>query len=153
MVMSSPIEDLLKDAIKREDEAFMEYRELADKAPKSNIRWFLSSFSEARKRIRDELTQVLENKVDENFGYPDKKILHIQATDHLEFDGNVDENSLQSVLLYISKKETEDLEYFRSVIERTDSQLVVGFLKSLLAEKETINTKADRLYHDLIETY
>jgi len=151
--MSSPIEDLIKDAIEKEDKAFMEYKELAEKAPKSNIRWFLESFSDARKRIRDKLTNVLENRVDDEFGYPEEKILHIQATEHLHFSGNVDQNSLQSVLLYISKKESEDLEYFRSLIEKSESQEVEKFLKPILAEKENIHIKADRLYHDLIEIY
>ncbi len=153
MVMPSPVEDLVKDAIEREDEAFMEYKEMAEKAPKSNIRWFLTSFSEARKRIRDKLTKILENKIDEDFGYPEEKILHIQATEHLDFTGDVDKNSLQSVLLYISKKESEDLEFFRELVEKSDGEPIAKFLKPLQAEKENIHIKADRLYHDLIETY
>lgn len=153
MVMSSPLEDLLKDAIEKEDRAFVEYRELAEKAPKSNIRWFLNSFSEARKRLRDKLTQVLEDRVDDDFGYPEEKIVHLKATQHLTFNGTVDRNSLQSVLLFISKREYEDLEYFRAVVERSEGEVADKFLRPVLAEKELIYTKADRLYHDLILTY
>lgn len=151
MALSSAVEEILKDVIEKEDEAYMAYRELSEKALKSNIRWFLKSFSDARKSMRDKLTSIVEEKVDEEFGYPEEKVLHIQATEHLNFPDEVDVSSLQSVLLYISKSETAGLEYFRSVVENVSNERVKKLLGQLLAEKETIEAKAEKLYHDMIE--
>lgn len=151
MAISSEIEILIEKAIEREDEASLEYRDLEEESPKNNIRWFLKSFSEARGQIRDKLITLLEEKVLKVTGHKKEDLLHIGATEHLHFSGNVDKNSLQSVLLFISKKESEDLEYFRGIVERCDEGAINDALEHLLSEKEKIHTKADRLYHDMIE--
>lgn len=153
MVISSQDKPLIKEAIDREGEAYLEYKEMAEKSPKNNIRWFLSSFSEARRTLRDRLLNILEEGNEKNINNEGDSILHIQATEHLDFSGDVDKNSLQSVLLYISKKESEDLDYFRSIVEKCRDESVCGALKQILQEKETVHIKADRLYHDMIETY
>lgn len=151
MVLSTALEDVLKDAIEEEDEAFMSYRNLSEKTLKSNIRWFLKSFSEARKQIRDQLTKILEEKVDKDFGSPEEKSLHIQATEHLSFSGEVDLSSLQSVLLYVSKMESSDLSNFSEMLDSIPEGRVKELLGQILAEKEKIRIKADTLYHDMIE--
>lgn len=151
MVLSSALEGILKDAIEREDEAYMSYKELSEKANKSNIKWFLKSFSQARGQIKDKLTSIIEEKVDDDFGYPEEEILHIQATEHLSFSGDVDVSSLQSVLLFVSKTESASVEEFKDSIEGIRNNKVKQLLDQVLAEKETIKVKADRLYHDMIE--
>ncbi len=153
MPATAAAEDILKELIEREDEAFLEYGKVAKEAAKSNIKWFLSSFADARQRIRDKLTKILERKVDDEFGYPEEEILHIHATEHLSEIEDVDEDSLQNVLLYISKKEQADLDYFRESLKEIKSEQLRKILDTVLKEKETIHTKADRLYHDMVETY
>lgn len=153
MPASTATENILKNLIEREDEASIDYGKMAEEAPKSNIKWFLSSFSEARKKIRDKITKVLEEKVDDDFDYQDEEILHIHATEHLTHSGDVDTDSLHSVLLYISKKEQEDLENFKMALKRIRNQKLLGQLESIVREKESIHTKADRLYHDMVETF
>lgn len=151
MVISSEVEILIEKAIEREDEASLEYKDLEEESPKNNIRWFLKSFSEARGQIRDKLIRLLEEKVLKVTGHKKEQLLHIGATEHLHFSGNVDKNSLQSVLLFISKKESDDLDYFRGIIDRCEDSSIAEALGHLLLEKEKIHTKADRLYHDMIE--
>ncbi len=153
MPISSAAENILKDLIEREDKASIEYARLAENAPKSNIKWFLSSFSEARRATMEKLTSILEQKVDDDFGYPEEEMLHIHATEHLTHSGNVDEDSLQSVLLYISKREQTDLKNFSQATSKIKSEKLKSLLDPILKEKETIHTKADRLYHDMVETY
>lgn len=152
MVLSAALEDILKDAIEKEDEAFMSYSKLSEKTLKSNIKWFLRSFAEARKQMRDQLTKILEEKVDQDFGSPEENILHIQATEHLSFSGEVDLNSLQSVLLYVSKTESSELSNFSQMMDGIPEGKVKKLLGQILAEKEKVTIKADTLYHDMIET-
>lgn len=150
MAISQEVEKILREAIKREDEASLEYGDLASDTPMSNIRWFLTAFSQARKEMKDKLTSILEEKADD-FGKPEEHKLHLQATEHLDFDGTVDDESLQSVLLFISRRELDDLEYFRSMVESVHDRKVGEKLKSVMEDKSNMLAKADRLYHDLIE--
>lgn len=153
MPASTAIENILKGLIEKEDEASIEYGRMAEEAPKSNIKWFLSSFSEARKKTRDKITKILEERVDDDFDYQEEEILHIHATEHLTHNGDVDPDSLHSVLLYISKKEQEDLENFKMAVKGVKNEKLLGLLDSIMREKETVHTKADRLYHDMVETF
>lgn len=127
------------------------YQDLSEKAAQSNIRYFLMLFLNGHKDIIDKLKAYGKREVDFLAGKMESP-QSIWATNHLLNDENVDLNSLQSVLLFIAKTEEESVGEFDALIGSTEDPEMKDYLEKVKEEKLSITTKADRLYHDMIES-
>ena len=138
--------------IKHEEKIRDTYQDLLDKAVQSNIRYFLSLFLNVHKDIIGKLKAFGRKEFQlEEHELPESPT-SIWATDHLVTEETVDLTSLQSVLLYLAKTEAESVNEFDSLIGETPEQDMKDYLTRIREEKEIISTKADRLYHDMIES-
>lgn len=134
-----------------EKEGGKRYSEMMEKASLSNIRYFLRAFAEARGRFATRLEDIKNGKPI-NPGPGSEKIIDIHATEHLLLDDNPDLSSLSSTLLFISTQEKETYEQYLEVIAGIPDGKVKDSLKSIIPDREQVKIKADRLYHDLVQT-
>ncbi len=123
-----------------------EYREIAKKAAQSNIKSFVDAFLNANLGIVDVIrtngTLLEDYEVIEETS-------PIHATEHL-LENNADASSLSSVLLFVSKAEGVSTTHISKIVNSMDKP--PAFLQELKEEKMKLASKADRLYHDLVET-
>ncbi len=138
--------------IEHEEKIRNTYRELAEKAAQSNIRYFLTLFLNSHNDIIGKLKAYGKIELDQAEQDVLESPMVISATDHLVTEDNVDLNSLQSVLLYLAKTEAESVNEFDLLIRKTPEPDMKEYLARIKEEKEIITTKADRLYHDMIES-
>lgn len=137
--------------LEHEEGIILRYRELTEKAVQSNISYFLKLFLNSHKNIIEKLKAYGNSEVDPNLGKVEAPT-SIWATKHLETEDEVDLNSLQSVLLFIAKIEEESMGVFDSLMNETKDPDERAYLEKIRDEKAVITTKADRLYHDMIES-
>ncbi len=144
---STPIDKL----ITIEKEAQGRYSEMMEKASLSNIRYFLKAFSDARNRFARRLEDIKNGK---NLGPSSggEKIIDIHATEHLLYDEVPDLSSLSSTLLFISTQEKETYDLYLTVMSELPEGPEKDSLRSIINEREQVKIKADRLYHDLVQT-
>ncbi len=138
--------------IEHEEKIRNTYRELAEKAAQSNIRYFLTLFLNSHNDIIEKLKAYGKRELEPEEQVIVEAPLSISATDHLVSEDNVDLSSLQSVLLYLAKTEAESVNEFDLLIKKTPEEEMKEYLERIKEEKEIITTKADRLYHDMIES-
>lgn len=127
------------------------YRDLLSDTVQSNIRYFLTLFLNSHNSIIGKLKSYGKEYAEEG----QDEILSpavISATDHLESEKDVDLNSLQSVLLFLAKTESDSLNEFDALMHKAKDSAMRAYLTRIKEEKEIITTKADRLYHDMIES-
>lgn len=138
--------------IEHEERIRNTYRDLLGEAVQSNIRYFLKPFMENHNNLLCKLKSY--GKLEKETGVPDdfNMPVALSATDHLESEGSVDLTSLQSVLLYIAKTEAESLDEFEDLTTPFADPGMRDYLEGIIDEKRLITTKADRLYHDMIES-
>jgi len=123
-----------------------EYRNIIKKAAQSNIRLFVKAFLDANTEIVD----MVRNDGAAQFKSKSwSGVISIHATDHLQ-TGDADPSSLSSVLLFVSRAEESSLKDILKIIEQIESP--PDFLEEIKSEKIKLASKADRLYHDLVET-
>lgn len=137
--------------IETEEKISETYRELSEKAAQSNIRYFLRLFLNGHRAVIEKLKAYGKREVAFPLSDADK-IASIWATQHLVPDESVDLNSLQSVLLFIAKTEEQSLGEFDDLMREEQDEGMLEYLGKIREEKITITTKADRLYHDMIES-
>lgn len=151
--MESFIYDLLNGAIAYEEESYLTYRKLAEKTHLSNIRGFLNSFATTRKQFEERLLSIKEHKIESADALKTpSRLLYLKATEHLVLNGDVDLSSLQNVLLFISKSEKLACEEFCKILKEMPEGQVKESMSRIEEDKESLKVKADRLYHDMIET-
>lgn len=127
------------------------YEEMSGKAVLSNIRYFLNLFSSTHTTFAEKLRSYAKGEKELETSEFDAPVT-IWATQHLLSEEDVDLGSLQSVLLYIAKAEEESLSEFDTVISEADCTKCCEALARFREEKSILTTKADRLYHDMIES-
>lgn len=137
--------------IEAEKEGQDRYSEMREKASLSNIRYFLKAFSEARGNFVSCLRGLKEGK------HPDPpqnidKIIDLHATEHLTFEDKPDLTSLSSTLLYISTQEKEMYNMYVSSLAEINDKAIHDSLETITEHREQVRIKADRLYHDLVQT-
>ncbi len=137
--------------IEIEREAQDRYSEMREKASLSNIRYFLKAFSDARRRFATRLEDLKAGKVPKPSD-SSEKILDIHATEHLLFEDEPDLSSLSSTLLYISTQEKETYDLYLKAAEEVPEGKIRESLITLISDREQVKIKADRLYHDLVQT-
>ena len=136
----------LSDILEIERQLIDEYAEIEKRTALSNIRSFVNAFRQANSEIADSI-KMQKNPNQEHVVGNVAKPIH--STEHMN-PGPIDESSLSSVLLFLAK--TED--YSSKQISRIVNEMVFppAFLKNIEIEKVKLAYKADRLYHDLVET-
>lgn len=137
--------------IRIEKEGQDRYSEMREKASLSNIRYFLKAFADARGRFAFRLGEVKEGKHLEPSGNSEK-ILDLHATEHLQYDDEPDLSSLSSTLLFISTQEKEVYDLYLDITEEMSPSPSRESMQLLVSEREQVKIKADRLYHDLVQT-
>lgn len=137
--------------IEAEKEGQERYSEMWDKASLSNIRYFLQAFSEARGKFVSCLQGLKEGKhpkPPENID----RIIDLHATEHLSVDDKPDLTSLSSTLLYISAQEKEMYDMYVYILNEIQEGATHDSLATIAEHREQLRIKADRLYHDLVQT-
>ena len=81
-----------------------------------------------------------------------RKLLRIQSTGHLLNSENIDPNSLQNILLYISKAETETCADYEKVLAEMEDGPLKKMFSNIWERRERVMLKADNIYHDMIVT-
>lgn len=141
----------MKGAIEYEENAYLKYQKLSERAAQSNIRSFLITFANYRKEFRDRMVRIMESDAESDLTPRAVRMLYLQATEHLYREGRVDLTNLQSVLLFISKSEAEAYKEFRKVYDELPDCKARKSVEAVLTDKEKLRNKADHLYHDFIE--
>lgn len=137
--------------VELEEKLAKNYREMSSKAVQSNIRYFLDLFGRSHQTIAHRLMAYESGEVEsESVSYDTPAA--IWATQHLNLEDEIDLNSLQSVLLYIAKTEDSSLSEYDRILSDSKCKGRGNSLIRLREEKAVITTKADRLYHDMIES-
>lgn len=152
IVVPSIVDDLMKGAIEYEENAYLRYEKLAEKAVQANIRSFLATFANYRKEFRDRMVNIMESDSESGITPRTVRMLYLQATEHLYKQEKIDLTNLQSVLLFISKSETEAFNEFKKVYDELPNCKARKSVQAVLKDKEKLRNRADTLYHDFIET-
>ncbi len=127
------------------------YEGLLMNSAQENIRFFLETFMKSHEEIIGQLTAFgvkPQNKVPQ----PGQSQKNIHATYHLMAEQNPDLNSLQSTLLFIAKSEQESLDATISHSKKIENAKTKEFIVKIIEAKKLMASKADRLYHDFIES-
>ena len=143
--------ELLAEFIAREERIRDVYRGLLMNSAQENIRFFLETFMKSHEEMIGQLTAfgiVPQNQVPQT-GRPQK---NIHATYHLMTEQNPDLNSLQSTLLFIAKSEQDSLDVTISLSGKIENVKMKEFIAKIIETKKVFASKADRLYHDFIES-
>ncbi len=141
----------LKGLAESEEQIARIYSDLGDKASLDNIRMFLTTFAKGHENIAAYLEEsnVRKGDIRQQTG----RYRNIHATDHLAMNEEVDLGNLQSVLLFISKTESDSLHEYERVAERIKDAGRTKLLEAVRSEKSAMAAKADRLYFDFIESH
>ncbi|MCW6168364.1 MAG: hypothetical protein LVQ96_01005 [Thermoplasmatales archaeon] len=123
-----------------------EYAEIEKKTTLSNIRSFVNAFRQANSEIADSVKMEKNPNPAYVVGNVAKPI---HSTEHM-ISRAVDVGSLSSVLLFLAKSEDYSAKEISRIVNKIN--FPPTFLKNIEIEKEKLASKADRLYHDLVET-
>jgi hypothetical protein len=139
----------LDSLITSEEKLVGEYDSMMNTANMDNIRRFLDLFRGANKSILKDLKAL------KSPGAMEKKVrldqsTYLHATDHLNKDQFTDLNSLRSVLLFITEKESSSYSTFSSIVGKITNSLLKENLIQVLKKKENLRVRADTLYNDLV---
>jgi rubrerythrin len=119
----------------------------------SNIRMFLEAFAKSRDQFSNDINNFLNKKyVINNENKTLRKLYDIQATRHLLNAEDIDPNSLQSILLYISKAETDTYARYEAILVDMEDSSMKKMFSNIVERRERVMLKADNIYHDMIET-
>lgn len=147
----SEITHPLASLIEHEERIRNTYRDLLGETVQSNIRYFIKPFLESHNDLLCKLKSY--GKMEVESGVDDRDApLDLAATDHLKSEGEVDVSSLQSVLLYLAKTESDSMAEFLNISTEFTDPGVKEFIRGISEEKKAIYNKADTLYHDMIES-
>jgi len=118
----------------------------------SNIRMFLEAFAKSRDQFSRDIYNFLNNKyVINNENKTLRKLYDIQATRHLISAENIDPNSLQNILLYISKAETDTYASYEAILSDMEGSSMKKKFSNIVERRKRVMLKADNIYHDMIE--
>ena len=148
--MTSDQKYSLEKLAESEEELARIYSDLEGKASLDNIKMFLSTFAKGHENIANYLEESRVKKSD--IRQKTHRYRNIHATDHLARNEEVDLGNLQSVLLFISKTESDSLKRYESVAGKIDETGKAKLLETVRSEKSAMVAKADRLYFDFIES-
>ncbi|WP_393971366.1 hypothetical protein OXIME_001640 [Oxyplasma meridianum] len=136
-----------------EDKLANKYHDMMLDTNLSNIRMFLEAFVKAREEFSRDIYNFLNNKyVINNENKTLRKLYDIQATRHLISKEKIDPNSLQNVLLYISKAETETFSSYEAILSDMEESSMKEKFSNIVERRKRVMLKADNIYHDMIET-
>ncbi|MEM0156877.1 MAG: hypothetical protein QXN26_02285 [Thermoplasmataceae archaeon] len=140
----------LKDLAESEEELARIYSDLENKASLDNIKMFLNTFAKGHENIAAYLEEsnIRKSDIRQKTG----RYRNIHATDHLAMNEEVDLGNLQSVLLFISKTESDSLHEYERTAGRIKDTGRSKLLETVRSEKSAMVAKADRLYFDFIES-
>lgn len=138
--------------IKHEEKIRNTYRGLLGDAVQSNIRYFLKPFVDTHNNLLSKLKSYGSQERETGVSNDVEPVIDLSATGHLESNEDVDLNSLQSVLLFIAKSEADSLSEFSHAAKSFTDKSMKEYLDGIIEEKSLIANKADRLYHDMIES-
>ncbi|HLH85555.1 MAG TPA: hypothetical protein VKU79_01660 [Thermoplasmataceae archaeon] len=128
------------------EKALESYESLYDKATLSNIRYFLKGFMDEHRTMEAAVSSLLKGK---HFEFPDlPNRPKLDAVGHISLTEDTQVGSLQSVLLFICRKEEEISNEFDKVVTNMKGSSDLNKLKQW---QEQIFRKAEHLYTDLIE--
>ena len=149
--MTSDRKYSLEKLAESEEEIARIYSDLESKASLDNIKMFLSTFAKGHENIA---TYLEESKVmKSDIRQKTRRYRNIHATDHLARNEEVDLGNLQSVLLFISKTESDSLKKYERAAGKIDEADKAKLLETVRSEKSAMVAKADRLYFDFIESH
>ncbi|MEM3676405.1 MAG: hypothetical protein QXV22_05050, partial [Thermoplasmataceae archaeon] len=122
------------------------YQKLYDKANLSNIRYFLKGFMDEHKTMVEAIGTIMSGG---DFKFPDlPRRPRLDAVSHTISLEDTQVGSLQSILLYICRKEGELSTDFEKITSRVKKDSNIHGLREW---QEQIFRKAEHLYADLIE--
>lgn len=147
----SSTEHPLASLIEHEERIRNTYRDLLGDTVQSNIRYFIKPFLNSHNDLLCKLKSYGKREVESGLEEGDTP-LDLAATDHLESEKEVDKTSLQSVLLYLAKTESDSLAEFLNISREFTDPAIREFIRGISEEKNAIYNKADTLYHDMIES-
>ncbi|GEM_PF-4474905 len=142
---------VLNELIQMEKNVSKEYKQMAEKTSLQNIKFFLEAFSEAHEGFADRLREIRDG-VSPRLRKPFSELPDIKATDHLVLQGDPDLSSMSSTLMFIVRKEKETFAHYTRSWESIDDEDLGRSFDELLAQREQLKIKADRLYNDLIQS-
>lgn len=136
-----------------EDKWAKKYHDLMNDTNLSNIRMFLEAFAKSRDQFSSDIYKFLNNKyVINNENKTLRKLYDIQATRHLINSQNIDPDSLQNILLYISKAETDTYASYEAILSEMEDTSMKDQFSNIAERRKRVMLKADNIYHDMIET-
>ncbi len=141
----------LASLIEHEERIRNTYRDLLGDTVQSNIRYFIKPFLDSHNDLLCKLKSYGKMEVESGIDDEDAP-LDLAATDHLESEKEVDVSSLQSVLLYLAKTESDSMAEFVNISQEFTDPGIKEFIRGISEEKNAIYNKADTLYHDMIES-
>ncbi len=153
MSSTNSIRQKLSDLALEEEKWAKKYEDLIGETNMSNIRMFLDAFARSRNEFSRDINDLLNKKyVINNENKTLRKLLRIQSTGHLLNSENIDPNSLQNILLYISKAETETYANYEKVLAEMEDGPLKKMFSNIWERRERVMLKADNIYHDMIVT-
>jgi rubrerythrin len=136
-----------------EDKWAKKYNDLMLDTNLSNIRMFLDAFAKSRNQFFTDINNFLNKKyVINNENKTLRKLYEIQATRHLLNAANIDPNSLQNILLFISKAETDTYAQYEAILAEMEEGSMKKMFSNIVERRKRVMLKADNIYHDMIET-
>lgn len=151
MASMDSIKKKLADLALEEEKWANKYEDMIGRTNMSNIRVFLDAFAKSRHEFSRDLSDLLNKKYainDENKKL--KTLFNTQSTAHLLVSNDMDPDSLQNVLLYISKAEAETFSRYEAILKEMDDGALKKLFSNILERKERIILKADNIYHDMV---
>ncbi len=153
MSSTNSIRQKLSDLALEEEKWAKKYEDMIGETNMSNIRMFLDAFARSRNEFSRDINDLLNKKyVINNENKTLRKLLRIQSTGHLLNSENIDHNSLQNILLYISKAETETCADYEKVLAEMEDGPLKKMFSNIWERRERVMLKADNIYHDMIVT-
>jgi rubrerythrin len=152
--MSTPdnaIQDILRTAIQRENDAYALYNSASEKVDAASAREMLQDLAAQEVGHRRRLEGLLAGRVFRVLSVDQqRKVTDLKITDYLVEEPLADDSDIQDVLIVAGKREKGSHDLYAALAQVADDADTAKLFEFLAAEELTHKNRVESLYEDLV---
>ncbi|MFQ6039078.1 MAG: ferritin family protein [Candidatus Aminicenantales bacterium] len=136
-------DDILKFAIRREEEAIEAYGEMSEKAQTPGLKHLLLELQDEEKKHKKLLQNISEEQV---ASFPKKEVLDLKISDFLTEEPITGDMTFQDLLIFAAKKEQHAVELYTRLKEDAQNEELQKIFDFLISQEKTHKLKLEKEY-------